>query len=270
MARIPNTAARLVVLIDGENFASKHVEALLNRVGELGSIVEVRVYGHYDHRTMNGWQEAIDRLGLTKVNVTVKGENSADFQLTIEAVDMLHARNLDAFCIASSDTGFSGLAKRIRSSAVRVYGFGEKKASDDYRPYFDDFIVMGPSGKSPTRNAHSKTANKAAAPAAKQDTATGRPRSTTARKEPPKAQVPQSSRTRGLVTLEMIQTAIDSAKRNDAGWASLQQVGNILRRNHPNLPKQLHLWQKVQKMQELENRAQGRSHFIRRKAPAGD
>jgi uncharacterized protein (DUF4415 family) len=265
MARIPTTAARLVVLIDGENFAAKHVEALMTRAGELGSIVEVRVYGHYDHRTMSGWTEAADRLGLTKVNVTVKGENSADFQLTIEAVDMLHARNLDVFCIASSDTGFSGLARRIRSSAVRVYGLGEKKASDEYRAYFDDFIVMDTARKASARSSQPRTAAKSAAPPAKEEATKERSRSTTTRKESPKAQVAQSSGTQGSVTLEMIQNAIDNVKRDGDGWAQLQQVGDFLRKNHSGLPKQLHLWQKVKKMLKLESRTNGRSHFIRRK-----
>ena len=41
-------------------------------------------------------------------------------------MDILHSKNVDGFCIVSSDSDYTGLAKRIREEGVFVMGIGEK------------------------------------------------------------------------------------------------------------------------------------------------
>jgi hypothetical protein len=144
---VTDKTARLMVLVDGENFHAQHVDELLNKVRPLGAIVEVRVYGHAAYPAMSAWEAACKRHGLTFVEVAAAGQNSADFHLTIEAIDILHTRSIDAMCIVSSDAGFTSLALRIRAGAVRAYGIGELKVPDDYRKAFDRFIAVPASPK---------------------------------------------------------------------------------------------------------------------------
>lgn len=41
-------------------------------------------------------------------------------------MDILHAKNAQGFCIVSSDSDYTGLAKRIREEGMFVMGIGEK------------------------------------------------------------------------------------------------------------------------------------------------
>jgi uncharacterized LabA/DUF88 family protein len=51
-------------------------------------------------------------------------KDAADMKLAIDAMDLVHARELDGICIASSDSDFTLLAIRIRESGFAIYGFG--------------------------------------------------------------------------------------------------------------------------------------------------
>jgi len=44
-------------------------------------------------------------------------KNATDSELIIDAIDLLHAGNLDGFCLVSCDSDFIRLASRIRSQA---------------------------------------------------------------------------------------------------------------------------------------------------------
>ena len=56
------------------------------------------------------------------------GKNSADIELTITAMDLLHERGVAGFCIVSSNSDFTPLVMRLRESGKLVIGFGEKKS----------------------------------------------------------------------------------------------------------------------------------------------
>jgi uncharacterized LabA/DUF88 family protein len=55
------------------------------------------------------------------------GKNASDSALIIDAMDLLYTRRFDGFCLVSSDSDFTGLARRIREEGLVVYGFGEQK-----------------------------------------------------------------------------------------------------------------------------------------------
>jgi hypothetical protein len=240
-------SARLVVLVDGENFPAKLAEGLLERVRTLGSVVETRIYGHYNEQTMSGWASVAGNHRFTRVDVKVDGPNSTDFQLTIEAMDMLHCRHLDGICIASSDRGFGSLALRVRSAAVHAYGFGEKKAKPEYRDSFDDFFEISVPKKTTTaRGQLTKSLSKPTEP-----------------KKAETAKPTQSPATKTELTSGMILHAIRQVKQDEDGWVRLQQVGDFLRKNNPALPKTLHLWQRIQTITEVETKTSDRSHFVR-------
>jgi hypothetical protein len=47
-------------------------------------------------------------------------------------MDILHDNLVDGFCIVSSDSDYTGLAKRIREDGVFVMGIGEKKTPNAF------------------------------------------------------------------------------------------------------------------------------------------
>lgn len=218
MARIP-TATRIIVLIDGENFPAKCAEQMLADVSKLGSVVEARVYGHYDEKTMSSWREKCSELGLIAVDVPATGPNSADFHLTIEAIDLLHTRKLDAFCIAASDVGYSSLVRRLKGAKLRVYGFGVMKkgpAFKEYRREFDQFEVVGETKKK------NEVPPKRAAPAAKDPTP--------APKQPPKSRSKPPSNPPAKLQLPvdaMLATIV--RLQSPDGWTHLAEFGKHYR-----------------------------------------
>jgi hypothetical protein len=78
---------------------------------------------------MNGWKEVINQHSFNPVQkfAYTSGKNSTDSSLIIDAMDILHSKNVDGFCIVSSDSDYTGLAKRIREDGVFVMGIGQKK-----------------------------------------------------------------------------------------------------------------------------------------------
>jgi len=133
---------KLALLIDGDNVSASYMPLIEREAGKLGTLAVRRIYGQFDSGRMKAWQTVADEYGLTRVNVAplTKGKNATDLKLAIEAVDMLHGRQLDGFCIASSDGDFTPLAERIRGAAFACYGFGMKKAPAGYKQQFDRFF----------------------------------------------------------------------------------------------------------------------------------
>jgi len=60
--------------------------------------------------------------------------------LIIDAMDLLHTRELGGFCLVSSDSDFTRLATRIREDGLPVYGFGEEKTPRSFINACDRFI----------------------------------------------------------------------------------------------------------------------------------
>jgi hypothetical protein len=52
------------------------------------------------------------------------GKNATDSAMIINAMDLLHSKRFDIFCLVSSDSDFTRLAKRIRESGADVIGMG--------------------------------------------------------------------------------------------------------------------------------------------------
>ncbi len=68
------------------------------------------------------------------------GKNATDSSLIIDAMDLLYTRDLDGFCLVSSDSDFTRLAARLREAALTVYGFGEQKTPKPLVAACDKFI----------------------------------------------------------------------------------------------------------------------------------
>lgn len=57
-------------------------------------------------------------------------------------MDLLHSKNVDGFCLVSSDSDFTRLATRIREAGLIVYGFGEEKTPEAFRSACHKFVFM--------------------------------------------------------------------------------------------------------------------------------
>lgn len=119
---------RIAILIDGDNAQAKLLKAILEEVAKYGKVTIRRIYGDWTQHNMNSWKDLLNELSFTPIQKFsyTSGKNSTDGALIIDAMDILHNNVVDGFCIVSSDSDYTGLAKRIREEGVFVMGIGVK------------------------------------------------------------------------------------------------------------------------------------------------
>lgn len=117
------------VLIDGDNAQPKLIKEIIDEVSKYGKATIRRIYGDWTSQQMNSWKATINQHSITPIQKFsyTTGKNSTDGALIIDAMDILHGKNTEGFCIVSSDSDYTGLAKRIREEGLFVMGIGEKK-----------------------------------------------------------------------------------------------------------------------------------------------
>lgn len=119
---------RLAVLIDAENVPAKHWKAIRAEIAARNSIICCRVFGDFSDGKLGKWVKVAQAEALQTV-MQLSGRNACDIAITIAAMDLLQSSKLEAFCLVSSDGDFTPLAQRLRAAGLKVYGFGDAKAS---------------------------------------------------------------------------------------------------------------------------------------------
>lgn len=117
---------KIAILVDGDNAQAKLLKPILEEVSKYGKVTVRRIYGDWTTPHMNSWKEKLNDLSFTPIQKFsyTTGKNSTDSSLIIDAMDILHDKIVDGFCIVSSDSDYTGLAKRIREDGVFVMGIG--------------------------------------------------------------------------------------------------------------------------------------------------
>ncbi len=126
--------SNIAVLIDGDNAQPKLIQQILEEVSKYGKATIRRIYGDWTISQMSGWKDVINLHSFNPVQKFsyTTGKNSTDSSLIIDAMDVLHSKKIDGFCIVSSDSDYTGLAKRIREEGLFVMGIGEKKTPNAF------------------------------------------------------------------------------------------------------------------------------------------
>ncbi len=195
---------RLAVLIDADNAhaAIPVIDELMAEVSRYGTATIRRAYGDWTTDNLKKWKAILHKQAIQPIqqfSYTI-GKNSTDSALIIDAMDILHAGNVDGFCLVSSDSDFTRLATRIREAGLTAYGFGERKTPDPFVAACDKFIYVEILRSEPEPVVAGEGAKEV----------------------PP------------LPPLKpMVITAVDAAARDD-GWATLAAVGGQISKNNPS------------------------------------
>lgn len=145
MATTPSeTGPALAILIDADNANPAIVRGLIDEVAKLGRATVRRIYGDWTAPNLASWKKVLLEHSLQPIQqfAYTQGKNATDSALIIDAMDLLHSKRLDGFCIVSSDSDFTTLARRIREEGLVVYGFGERKTPDSLVKACDKFIYI--------------------------------------------------------------------------------------------------------------------------------
>ena len=119
---------RLAVLIDGDNASAPAIGHIFAKVSELGTPNIRRIYGDFTSGGMAHWRPILLKHAIQPVQQfrNTAGKSVTDCALIVDAMDLLHTRKLDGFCIVSGDGDFTRLVTRIRDDGLAVYGFGAR------------------------------------------------------------------------------------------------------------------------------------------------
>jgi uncharacterized protein (TIGR00288 family) len=120
---------RIAVLIDADNVSDKYIKQILDEISNHGNPTIKRIYGDWTKPQMSSWKQVLLNYSITPIQQYsyTTGKNSSDSALIIDAMDILYSKNVDGFCIVSSDSDFTRLVSRLRESGMYVIGMGERK-----------------------------------------------------------------------------------------------------------------------------------------------
>ncbi|RPE79849.1 NYN domain-containing protein [Vulcaniibacterium tengchongense] len=197
---MPEPERRIALLIDADNAPAAKIDVILAEVARHGAANVRRAYGNWKSPHLKGWEAVLHEYAIRPIQQFAysSGKNASDMAMVIDAMDLLYARNLDAFAIVSSDADFTPLVMRLLTDGLKVYGFGERKTPAPFVNACSQFIYLEALGA-----AHAD---------AEPGTAPARPRN--------------AKELRGDKRLvQMLRRAVDSAAGDD-GWANLGLVGH--------------------------------------------
>ncbi len=205
----------LAVLIDAENASPKIAGGLFDEIAKIGDANVRRIYGDFSKPNLSGWTEVLARhaINVRQSFAYTTGKNSTDMELVIDAMDLLHGGRVGGFCLVSSDSDFTGLAKRIREHGLQVFGFGEQKTPEALRQACHRFIY---------------TENLVSVPAPAGQT------------EPP-APAALQPKAKANALLRNVVSQIES----EDGWVNMGQLGSVIRSIHPDFDERTYGFRKL-------------------------
>lgn len=187
----------IALLIDADNASHTGIDPVLTVLAELGQVNIRRAYGNWAKPALSKWNQITHRYGLQPMQQfdLTKGKNATDMAMTIDAIDLLYRGKVDGFGIMSSDSDFTPLVTRVRQDGIVVYGFGSGKAPDAFKTACTRFIDVDQLIRTEAAEEEER---------------------------PKSAETPID---RDLI--DLLGAAWKAARRDDEGFASLQEVGQI-------------------------------------------
>ena len=128
---LPGTSKNsIALLIDADNAPAAKIDFIIAELAAHGVVNIRRAYGNWKNQSLSGWEKVLHEYAIQPVQQfdLVKGKNATDMALLIEAMDILYTRQVDTFCLVSSDADFTPLVHRLRADGKTVIGFGGHKA----------------------------------------------------------------------------------------------------------------------------------------------
>lgn len=126
---------KVAIFLDVENLSgwlkADGGDILLDRSLELGRVAVRRAYGNFSVQSVSIRQSELNLLGFEFVHVyhPVKGKNSADIQIVVDVMEYVsRIPDLKWFVLATGDSDFSPLFRRLRELGKSVVGVGPRSA----------------------------------------------------------------------------------------------------------------------------------------------
>jgi hypothetical protein len=203
---------KIAVLIDADNVSDKYIRYIFDEISNHGTPTYKRIYGDWTKPQLASWKTVLLNYSITPIQQYsyTTGKNATDAALIIDAMDILYSKNVDGFCIVSSDSDFTKLAARLREAGMYVVGMGEKKTPMPFIAACEKFKYLEVLAAIPIIN-HETNANK----------------------KIEKQEIPNESMASIKALIESIKIIITESSNED-GWSFLGEVGKRLNKRYPD------------------------------------
>lgn len=202
-----SSSRKMALLIDGDNAQPMLIGQILAESGKHGPLTIRRIYGDWTTSNMHGWKDTLNASAIQPIQqfrYTV-GKNATDSALIIDAMDILHGRLVDGFCLVSSDSDYTRLATRIRESGIFVMGIGKEMTPKAFVNACNVFIYTENLVPKDSLSRGKRTSKKSSS---------------------------KEEKPRRLDPLPLLKGAFDMAMQED-GWANLATMGFYLHQLDP-------------------------------------
>ena len=132
----------IALFIDCDNISYKAIEGIINELSKYGIVNIRQAYGNWTKDNLKNWEDKLLEFAIKPIQQFdySRNKNATDILMTIDAIDLLHTKDIDAFAFATSDSDFTPVVMRVQAEGIRVYGFGEKKTPKPFMAACSQFI----------------------------------------------------------------------------------------------------------------------------------
>ena len=132
----------IALFIDCDNISHRAIEGIIGELSKYGVVNIRQAYGNWTKDNLKNWEAKLLEFAIKPIQQFdySKQKNATDILMTIDAMDMLHTKNIDAFAFATSDSDFTPVVMRVQQEGIKVFGFGEKKTPPAFMAGCSQFI----------------------------------------------------------------------------------------------------------------------------------
>jgi len=132
----------IALFIDSDNISHNAIEGIINELSKYGVVSIRQAYGNWTKDNLRSWEPRLLEFAIRPIQQFdyTKGKNATDILMTIDAIDLLHTKDIDAFAFATSDSDFTPVVMRVIADGIKVFGFGEKKTPKAFMAACSEFI----------------------------------------------------------------------------------------------------------------------------------
>jgi uncharacterized protein (TIGR00288 family) len=134
----------IALLIDADNSPAKSIQNIFSELARHGKVNIRKAYGNWTSSNLKGWESVLQDHAIQPIQQydLTKGKNATDIAIAIDAMDILYTKQVDTFCLVTSDCDFTPLATRILSDGKSVIGFGERKTPSAFVNACSTFLYL--------------------------------------------------------------------------------------------------------------------------------
>ncbi|WP_372721529.1 NYN domain-containing protein [Novipirellula sp.] len=215
MPNQPKPDNNIALLIDADNAVAAKIKFIISSLATRGIVNIRKAYGNWAKDELKSWAEVLHEYAIAPKQYfdMVRGKNATDMALLIDAMDILYTKQVNTFCLVTSDCDFTPLVLRLREEGKQVIGFGLQKAPKPFVRACTHFVFLDKNDTTKPKHTQSKPNQP-------------QPKQTKPLQTQP-TRTPDTTLKKNTKLMNLLRTAVKENTGED-GWASLGQVGSHL------------------------------------------